>query len=223
MDRRLRLRVAAWLTMALLGCAAQSQPQRPALPEAAPVPVPSPPSDPVYDAITNERQRHGLHAELDPVLGKKVAEASSVSPVFKGEPRPSVDDGGGGTFQFWHRDGAPWILRVDANGTVTGYDVPTQGVAGRRSPPAPAPRGPRESELQGLDDMVGLPIDSLIADDFTPVDKVKLGDGTRIYTFRTPDQYFLCLSTDEKGAITGWGSTLPGLERPLRSPSKSAK
>ena len=71
--------------------------------------------------------------------------------------------------------------------------------------------------------MVGLPIDSLIAGDFTPVDRSKLGDGRRIYTFRTPDRYFLCLSTDDKGAITGWSSTLPGLERPLRAPSQSAQ
>jgi hypothetical protein len=223
MDRRLRLRFAAWLTMALFGCSAPAQPLRPALSASAPAPAPSAAADPVYEAITTERQRHGLHAELDPVLGKNVTQASSVSAVFAGEPRPTVDDGRGGTLRFWHRDGSPWILHVDANGTVTGYDVPTQGVAGRRSPPAPAAPGPNPSVVQGLDDMVGLPIDSLIADDFTPLDRVKLGDGGRIYTFRTPDLYFLCLSTDEKGAITGWGSTLPGLDRPLRSPSKSAR
>lgn len=227
MIRRRRLRSAAWLTMALLGCAAQSQSQRPSLPLPAPAVadeagVPSAPPDPVYDAITTERHRHGLHAELDPVLGKKVADASSISKVFQGEPRPTVEDGKGGTIQFWHSDGAPWILHVDATGMVTGYDVPTQGVAGRRTA-APPPAGSQQSNIQGLDDMVGLPIDSLIAGDFTPLDKVKLGDGTRLYTFRTPEQYFLCLSTDEKGAITGWGSTLPGLERPLRAPTKSAK
>ena len=38
--------------------------------------------------------------------------------------------------------------------------------------------------------MVGLPIDSLIGDEFRPIDSMKFKDGRRIYTFRTPEDYF---------------------------------
>jgi hypothetical protein len=187
----------------------------------APAPIPpagsSPPADSVYEALAVERDRQGLGAQLAPLLGKNVDAAGKVSAVFSGAPKSQVPDERGGTFQVWRRDGEPWILRVDANDTIIAYDVPTQGIAGRRQLVATPLRGDRRAILAGLDDMIGLPIDSLIGESFNPIDSAKLRDGRRIYTFRTPDDYFLSLGTDPNGIITGWSSDVPGLARPLRA------
>ena len=185
---------------------------------AVPAPVPTPVPDPVYQALAVERSRQGLGAELEPLLGKNVDAAAKVSAVFSGAPKSQIPDDRGGTFRLWRREGEPWILRVDANGTIIAYDVPTQGIAGRRPAVVTALRGERKAIVEGLDDMIGLPIDSFTGESFNPIDTAKLRDGKRIYTFRTPDDYFLSLGTDPNGVITGWSSDVPGIARPLRAP-----
>jgi hypothetical protein len=227
MDRGGAFLLSLLLAAGLGACApaATPDPRPPAAPFPAPSPVAAAPPAPdrVYESITAERDRQGLRAELDPLLGRNVDEASKLSPVFSGAPRAQIPDGHGGTYRLWHRDGAPWLLKVDASGTVVGYDVPTQGIAGRRQPLAVPLRGERQAIVQGLDDMVGLPIDSLLGDGFRPIDSSKLAGGGRIYTFRTPDEYFLSLGTDSRGVITGWSTDLPGLERPLRMPPQGPR
>ena len=188
----------------------------------AAAPGPSPTPDRAYEALTVERDRQGLGADLAPLLGRNVATADAVNKVFSGAPQAEIPDGHGGTFRLWHRDGEPWILRVDASGTIVAYDLPTQGITGRRPGTTATLRGERRAIMKGLDDMVGLPIDSLIGDEFRPIDSTKFKDGRRIYTFRTPEDYFLSLGTDANGVVTGWSSDIPGIARPLR-PTSQAK
>lgn len=220
----LRLGRTIPLVLLVTGCAALRTPTAPPPPsEVAPTPPASPvapaaatPPDAVYEALQAERERQGLRAELAGLLGKSASSAAQVSPVFSGEPKVSISDERGGTLRIWRRDGEPWILQVDAAGTVTAYDIPSEGIAGRGGAAAAPPRAERKEIVDGLDDMTGLPIDSLIGDGFTPVDRAKLPGGGRIYTFRTPERYFLSLGTDGDGVIRAWSTNLPGLERPLR-------
>lgn len=223
MGRPPRFCRVALLALLSAGCAPAVAPppvSQPVAPDPAASPGPPPPAvDPVYEALRSERERQGLRGELAPLLGKSAADAAQISPVFAGEAKVTLPAENGGSVRLWRRDGAPWILQVDAAGIVVGYDIPSEGIAGRASAAVAAPRDDRREIVAGLDGMAGLPIDSLIDDGFTPVDRAKLPDGGRIYTFRTPEGYFLCLGTDADGIIRAWSTNLPGLERPLRSQS----